>query len=88
MVFQLATPVHNNRIAPRAIAITLVSPIEPGIKPVTMSHEKAGQALAELATAALPKAVAPEKPSTTLPAPIPQIESVATQTASPDIFAG
>ncbi|MPN22235.1 hypothetical protein SDC9_169618 [bioreactor metagenome] len=42
ITFQLAMPVANNTAAPSKIAITLVSPIEPGIKPVTMSHEKAG----------------------------------------------
>ena len=37
MVFQLAIPVHNNIMAPIPIAITLVSPIEPGINPSIIS---------------------------------------------------
>ena len=42
IVFQLAMPVHSSRMAPRAMAMTLVSPMEPGIRPVTMSHENSG----------------------------------------------
>ena len=37
MVFQLAMPVHNKIIAPIAIAITLVSPIDPGMVPMIIS---------------------------------------------------
>ena len=37
MVFQLAMPVHNRMTAPMAMAITEVSPTEPGMKPKTMS---------------------------------------------------
>ena len=37
IVFQLAIPVHKNIIAPIAIAITLVSPIEPGMNPTIIS---------------------------------------------------
>ena len=45
IVFQLATPVHNKIIAPIAIAITLVSPIEPGIKPIIISANDASGAM-------------------------------------------
>ena len=33
MIFQEATPVQTSRMAPRRMAITLVSPVEPGMKP-------------------------------------------------------
>ena len=95
MVFQLATPVHNRMMAPSAIAITLVSPIEPGIKPTTISHMVAGVPFTLIsslapgaAVAACPNIVAPVKPSTTCPPPIPKMLSVLTQTASPDILVG
>ena len=83
IVFQLAIPVHNSRMAPRAMAITLVSPIEPGIRPVTMSQENSGTAPE---VAAAPNGVATVRPSTDCPRP--KILSPDTQTASPDIFVG
>ena len=83
IVFQLAIPVASNRIAPKAMAITLVSPIEPGIKPVTISQENGGTAPE---VAAAPSGVATVSPSTACPRP--KIVSPDTQTASPDIFVG
>ena len=59
IVFQLAIPVHNSRMAPRAMAITLVSPMEPGIRPVTMSQENSGTAPE---VAAAPNGVATVRP--------------------------
>ena len=61
MVFHEATPVHRRRIAPRAIAITLVSPIEPGIRPMTWSQKLEESAVAPAAIS--PNGVAAEKVS-------------------------
>ena len=33
MIFQEATPVHTRMRAPMRMAMTLVSPVEPGMKP-------------------------------------------------------
>ena len=86
IVFQLATPDHNRITAPIAMAITLVSPIEPGIRPVTISQEKAGYAIASVAVEACPSAVAAVRPSTLLPKP--KMLSLDTHTVSPDILVG
>ena len=42
IVFQLAMPVQSSSTAPMAMAMTLVSPMEPGMRPVIISIEKAG----------------------------------------------
>ena len=83
IVFQLATPVHNRITAPIRMAITLVSPIEPGIKPVIISMLNAGTVPD---VAACPSGVATVRPSTACP--IPKMVSPDTQTASPDILVG
>ena len=83
IVFQLATPVHKRITAPIRIAITLVSPIEPGIRPVTISMLNSGTVPV---VAANPRGVATVSPSTACP--IPKIVSPDTQTASPDILVG
>ena len=38
MIFQLATPVQRRMAAPMRMAITEVSPTEPGMIPANMSH--------------------------------------------------
>jgi len=58
MILQLAIPVTNNKIAPIPIAIIDVSPIEPGIKPITESIID-GMPLIPSFTAS-PNGVAPE----------------------------
>jgi len=83
IVFQLAIPVHKRITAPIAMAITLVSPIEPGIKPITWSQEKAGT----VPVAASPKGVAIVNVSGKS-FPKPQMLSLATQQASPLIAVG
>ena len=65
------------------MAITLVSPIEPGISPVIISMLNAGTTPV---VAASPNGVATVRPSTDCPNP--KILSPDTQTASPDIFVG
>src|SRR5574344_482677 len=86
IVFQLATPVHNRITAPISMAITLVSPIEPGMRPVTISQENGGQPVVEVAVEANPKLVAAVIPATVFPSP--KILLLATHTASPLIFGG
>lgn len=83
IVFQLAMPVHRRITAPIRIAITLVSPMEPGIRPVTISMLNAGAAPV---VAASPSGVATVSPSTDCPRP--KMLSPDTQTASPDILVG
>ena len=66
MVFQLATPVTRRRHAPRAMAMTLVSPIEPGMIPVMVSMKSVVTAtgLSAVLAASSPSGVAMEKAST------------------------
>ena len=90
IVFQLAIPVTNKITAPIKIANTEVSPIEPGIKPINASQVEIGlpntstawkEPIISLpAIATCPSGVAPEKPSTTWPAPIPNVSAVRTNT--------
>ena len=42
IVFQLAMPVKSSSTAPMPMAMTLVSPMEPGMSPVIISMERAG----------------------------------------------
>ena len=71
-----------------------VSPIEPGINPKNASHIDIGLPIILVNSkfpedvAICPRGVAPEKPSTTFPAPSPKMESCAMKTLSPDIFDG
>ena len=60
IIFQLAMPVQINNIAPRAIAMTLVSPTEPGINPYIISIEKSGTVPV---VAVAPRGVATVRPS-------------------------
>ena len=77
-------PVQSRMTAPIAMAMTLVSPIEPGMKPNTMSARLAFEATP---CAISPSGVAQVKVSGSV-LPKPKIVSLATQTASPDIFVG
>ena len=43
MVFQLAMPVQSRMTAPMAMAMTEVSPMQPGMNPVTMSQTEASK---------------------------------------------
>ena len=84
IVFQLAIFVTNRIIAPIAIAITLVSPMLPGISPIIESESEAVGVFPKLTCA---NGVAAEYASGNL-LPSPKIVSLAIQTASPDIFDG
>ena len=74
----------------------LTSPTEPGIKPMKASSVLIGSPIMLVSCgtpspawiAACPSGVAPVKASVTVPAPMPNAGSVATNAASPDIFDG
>ena len=84
MVFQLAIPVHSRITAPIAMAITDVSPIEPGINPTIISHTLL---LTGVCCAMCARGVAIVKPSGNV-FPNPKILSLATHTVSPVILLG
>ena len=72
ITFQLATPVNNRIIAPKAIAIVDVSPIEPEYVPISISATErllptisvTVPTASPLSAANCAKGVAPENPST------------------------
>ena len=84
IIFQLAMPVISNISAPIAMAITLVSPTEPGIKPKTMSDMPYPESIPFETSAS---GVACVKVSGSV-FPKPKIVSRATQTLSPLISVG
>ena len=91
MIFQLATPVKMSMKAPMSIAITEVSPTEPGMLPRNMFRALYPWLLSpsRLADA---RGVAPEKPSTREPPVVAQASLPLLRppihTRSPDILLG
>ena len=72
-----------------------VSQMDPGINPTKESHNEMGSPTmlvrfkeSPAFTATCPSGVAQEYPSTTEPAPRPNVSEVRTKTLSPDIFPG
>ena len=73
IIFQLATPVQMRMMAPRRMAMTEVSPTEPGTVPMKRS-QKPVPYWADAPSRA--SGVAPVKPSTTLSALLREIQQL------------